>query len=72
VNLFSNYKGKGNQSIKTVFLAGMLALIAVVFAIQVGSSLMYFSGVMEEKVIDNLKAEAGEITNKLDNNKFKI
>jgi hypothetical protein len=62
---FSN-KSNGTHSMKTVFLFGMLGLIGVVFAIQVGCSLIYFSSVMEEKEIDNLKADAGEITNKLD------
>ncbi len=62
---FSN-KSNGTRSMKTVFLFGMLGLIGLVFAIQVGCSLIYFSSVMEEKEIDNLKAGAGEITNKLD------
>lgn len=54
------------RSIKTVFIAGMLLVVAVVMGIQAGLSLYFFQNSMEKKIYENLNNQAGQIQNKLD------
>jgi len=56
---------KYSRSIKTIFIAGMLIIIAIVMSIQAGMSLYSFKNSMETKVYENLNNQAGQIQNKL-------
>ncbi|QJW48799.1 hypothetical protein HA075_26270 [bacterium BFN5] len=53
------------QSIKTYVMIGLIGIISLFMAVQVLYSITQFKNSMESKVQDNLKAQAGEITNKL-------
>lgn len=54
-----------SQSIKTYVMIGLIGIISLFMAVQVFYSITQFKSSMESKVQDNLKAQAGEITNKL-------
>lgn len=53
------------QSIKAIFIIGMLVIIALVMSIQAGISLYSFKSTMETKVYENLNQQAGQIEHKL-------
>ncbi|SMC99652.1 methyl-accepting chemotaxis protein [Sporomusa malonica] len=53
------------RSIRTIFIAGMLLVIAFVMSIQAGLSLYSFKNTMETKVYESLNNQAGQIQNKL-------
>ncbi|HWR09886.1 MAG TPA: methyl-accepting chemotaxis protein [Sporomusa sp.] len=54
-----------SRSIKTIFIAGMLLITAIVMSIQAGLSLYSFKSSMETKVYESLNLQAGQIQNKL-------
>ncbi len=56
---------KPSQSIRTIFIIGMLLIITVVMSIQAGISLYSFKSSMETKVHENLTQQAGQIQHKL-------
>ena len=53
------------QSIKTLFIAGMIVIIAIIMSVQAGISLYSFKNSMETTVYENLTHQIGEIQHKL-------